>query len=310
MSRSRRITIIAGTLLFVSAAASVLLLRRIDHSREAATLQNVLYISSPKTLKHLSLGYPGLLADIYWTRAVQYFGGQQHAAAAQHYELLAPLLEITTALDPKLTVAYEFGANFLAPAPPNGAGEPKKAIELEKYGIENNPDDWHLYYNLGFIYYLELRKYTEAADAFARGSQVPNAHPFLKILAAQMARRGGDAETARMLWSATYQTTKDHDVRANAAAHLRALRVDHDVAELQKAVSIFYNQTGRWPSSFSELESAGLIRGRPIDPLGRPYQLQPDGSVEVANPDDLPFIQSGLPLGYIPPKLPKFLPSD
>ena len=30
---------------------------------------------SPKAVKRLSLGYDGLLADIYWTRAVQYFGG-------------------------------------------------------------------------------------------------------------------------------------------------------------------------------------------------------------------------------------------
>jgi tetratricopeptide (TPR) repeat protein len=309
MSRSRRITLIAGALLFVSAAVSVLLLHRIDQSRQSATLQDVLYLSSPKTLKRLSLGYDGLLADIYWTRAVQYFGGR-HAAGAQHFELLAPLLEITTALDPKLTIAYEFGANFLAAKSPNGAGDPKKAIELEQFGIQNNPDDWHLYYNLGFIYYFELKDYAKAADAFARGSQVPNSHPFLKVLAAQMAQRGGDAETARMLWAATYQTAQDGEVRANAAAHLRALRADRDVAELEKAVSIYYNKTGLWPTSFSELESAGLIRGKPIDPLGHPYRLKPDGSVEVSSPDDLPFIQSGLPLGYVPPKKPKFLPTD
>jgi len=30
----------------------------------------------------------------------------------------------------------------------------------------------------------------------------------------------------------------------------------------------------------------------------------------MRNPDDLPFIQKGLPLGYIPLKTPKFLPLD
>ena len=29
----------------------------------------------------MSLGYDGLLADIYWTRAVQYFGGKHHDGA-------------------------------------------------------------------------------------------------------------------------------------------------------------------------------------------------------------------------------------
>ncbi len=92
-------------------------------------------------LKRLSLGYDGLLADIYWTRAVQYFGGK-HYEGAEHYDLLAPLLEITTALDPHLIVAYEFGSNFLAPKPPNGAGMPERAVALAEFGIQNNPNEW------------------------------------------------------------------------------------------------------------------------------------------------------------------------
>ena len=79
-----------------------------------ATLEEVLYISSPKALKKMSLGYDGLLADIYWTRAVQYFGSKHHDGS-HNFDLLAPLLEITTTLDPHLLVAYEYGANFLAP---------------------------------------------------------------------------------------------------------------------------------------------------------------------------------------------------
>ena len=86
----------------------------------------MLYITSPKAVKRLSLGYDGLLADIYWTRAVQYFGGR-HVAGASHFRLLAPLLEITTTLDPHLLVAYQFGANFLSPKPPNGAGMPDES---------------------------------------------------------------------------------------------------------------------------------------------------------------------------------------
>ena len=51
-------------------------------------------------VKRPSLGYDGLMADIYWTRAVQYFG-RRHLTSREDYNLLAPLLEITTALDPK-----------------------------------------------------------------------------------------------------------------------------------------------------------------------------------------------------------------
>src|SRR4051812_22444257 len=183
MKASRQVTIVASMLLLASMAGVVLTLRRVDQNRTSATLEEVLYISSPTALKRLSLGYDGLLADIYWTRAVQYFGGK-HFTGAARYDLLAPLLDITTTLDPHLLVAYEFGSHFLAGKLPNGAGMPGKAAELEERGIRNNPNEWRLYYNLGFVYYMEMKDYAKAADAFARGSKVPNAHPFLKILAA------------------------------------------------------------------------------------------------------------------------------
>ena len=308
MKASRRITALFSLLLVGCVVASVLLLRHLDQIRTGATLEEVLYISSPQALKKLSLGYDGLLADIYWTRAVQYFGNKHHDGA-RRYDLLAPLLEITTTLDPHLLVAYEYGANFLAPKPPNGGGMPERAIELEEFGIRNNPDEWRLYYNNGFIHYMELKDYAGAAEVFARGSRVPNAHPFLAILAGKMAEHAGDRQMAGMMWSTTYQTTKDRDVRANAATHLRALQVDEDVTNLEALASRYQQQTGHFPGSFSDLETAGLLRGMPIDPLGHPYKLMPDGRVEVRVPDDLPFIQKGTPPGYIPPA-PKFLPTD
>ena len=119
----------ASIVLVICMTSSVLLLRKLDQLRSGGTVEDVLYISSPTVLKRISLGYGGLLADVYWTRAVQYFGSKHHNGA-QHYELLAPLLEITAALDPQLLVAYEYGANFLAPKPPDGAGMPRRAIEL------------------------------------------------------------------------------------------------------------------------------------------------------------------------------------
>ena len=304
---SHRVTIAAAAILLFGMATSVLLLRQVDQVRTGATLQEVLYISSPKLLKRLSLGYDGLLADVYWTRAVQYYGGTHHNGGGR-YDLLAPLLNITTQLDPHLIPAYQFGGTFLTAKPPNGAGSPEKAIELVEYGIRNNANDWHLYYDLGFIYYMDLKDYRGAADAFMRGSQVPNAHPFLRILAAQMAQHGGELQTARMLWTATYQTTHDDHVKANAASHLRALQVDQDVTDLERLVEVYRQRTGHLPASFREMTAAGLLRGVPADPLGNPYRLTSDGKVEVTDPDDLPFVENGLPGGYVPSVAPKILP--
>jgi len=304
MKSSRRVSAVASAVLIVCMTGAVVMLRALDEIRPTATLDDTLYVTSPKVLKRLSLGYDGLLADIYWTRAVQYFGERHHRGEVS-YKLLAPLLQITTTLDPHLIVAYQFGSNFLAPAPPNGAGMPHAAIELAEFGIKNNPDEWRLYYELGFIYYMDVKDYEKAADAFARGAATPNAHPFLRIMAGLMAEHAGDIGTARMMWTTTYDSAQEQSIRNNAAAHLRALQVDEDVTKLQELIEHYRERAGRTPQSFADLNSAGMLRGIPRDPLDHPYLITPDGRVQVQAPDDLPFITKGLPPGYQPPATPK-----
>ena len=121
------------------------------------------------------------------------------------------MLEITTELDPKLIVAYQFGANFLGPKPPEGAGQPDQAVALVEHGIGTILTTGSCITNLGFIYYyMESKDYAKAAEvSFERGTKVPNAHPFLRVLAAQMAQHAGEIQTSRMLWQAAYAATQD-----------------------------------------------------------------------------------------------------
>jgi len=304
MKARMRTTFVAAVCLAVSLAASVIALLRVDRTRPNASLEDALYVTSPKIVKRASLGFDGLAACIYWTRAVQYFG-HRHFEYGESYNELAPLLEIATHLDPHLTVVYHFGASFLAPRPPGGAGEPVRAIQLMEYGIQNNPNDWKLYYDLGFVYYTELKNYAKASDAFARGALVPGAHPSMRILAARMAEHAGDIETARILWTETLESNHDDQIKANAAEHLRGLKVDEDVINLEAAVERFKQRMGRLPLTMFELASAEGIPGVPVDPDGHAYLLTIDGRIEVPHPDDFSFATKGLPPGYKPPP-PKF----
>ena len=166
-----------------------------------------------------------------------------------------------------------------------------------KYGIAHNPDQWRLYYNLGFLYYTELKDYAKAADAFMQGARLPNTNPFMPILAAQMAQHAGEFDTARMLWFTTYQSTKDTNIRENAVEHLQALRVDEDVTQLEQLVARYREKTNRIPANMGELEREGFIRGVPVDPKGHPYKLMADGRIEVQDPQNIFFITKGLPPG-------------
>ena len=122
----------------------------------------------------------------------------------------------------------------------------------------------------------------------------------MRLLAAQMAEHAGDFDTARMLWTATYQNSQDRQIRQNAIEHLRGLRVDEDVTHLQEAVTRFGERAGRLPASISELAAAEGLPGIPADPDGHPYKLMPDGRIEVRSPDDFSFATKGLPPGYKP----------
>jgi len=285
--------LVAAIVLAVSLAGAAVTVHQLDHLRARATAEEALYVPSAKILQGLSLGYNGLLADIYWTRAVQYFGTEHHLRSRE-YRLLEPLLDITTTLDPHLTVAYEFGATFLAQKPPEGAGDPDAAVRLVERGVRENPSAWRLYYNLGFIHYFERRDYAAAADAFERGSRVPGAYAWMKVMAAQMSQHAGNVQTARFLWSSLYETSDNDDIRANATKHLLALQVDEQVALLEKLVAGFQQRTGHWPANWTEMAAGGYLRGVPLDPNRKPYRLTPGGRVLVQDPEDLPFITQGL----------------
>jgi hypothetical protein len=87
-----------------------------------------LYLRSGTALRRLTGAYNTLAADVYWIRAIQYYGGTKHqldalgtavqatepppSIAADAYPLLYPLLDITTSLDPRFNIAYRFGATF------------------------------------------------------------------------------------------------------------------------------------------------------------------------------------------------------
>jgi tetratricopeptide (TPR) repeat protein len=292
MKRNHKVTAVAALLLAALFAGSVVALGKVETARgEEATLEEVLYVSSSKTLKRMSLGYSSLLADIYWTRAVQYFGSRVHRST--RFDLVAPLLEITTDLDPHLIPAYQTGSIFLCQRVPVGAGQPDKAVALLEKGIRENPEYWRMYFTLGFVHYLDRHDYKAAQQAFEKGSEVPGALPWMKVMAARMAEQAEDIGTAIALWKAVYDTNPDKMVRDTALKHIVSLETDAQMEELERRVQAYREQTGTLPVRWSDLMRTGGLKGVPQDPAGNAYQLMPDGTVQVQDPSQFPFLGQG-----------------
>lgn len=241
---------------------------------------DILYLPSGPFLKRLSLGYEGLLACVYWTRAVQHYG-RDRLAGRQGFPLLYSLLDITTTLDPELLIGYRFGAIFLAERPPAGAGRIDLAVKLLEKGMAAKPDYWRFWSDLGFVYYWNAKDYTQASAAFLEGSQKPGAADWMKVMAARVAAEGGDRPTSAFLWREIYESTDDPSMRRHALARLRQLKVEEDMEQLEKLVARYARENNQPPRALQDLIEAGYLAGVPVDPLGYPYRLDARGRVRL-----------------------------
>lgn len=242
--------------------------------------QDDLVLRSGALLKAMSLEYAPLMADLYWTRVVQYYGNKL-ANRQTTSDLLWPLLDVTTTLDPHLLVAYRFGSMFLSEREPVGAGKPELGIELLRRGIRENPEYWRFYEDLGFIYYFHLKDYPKAVDAFLEGSKRPGAMIWMKTFAARISEKGETLETSAMLWSEIYNSTSDPAVKQNAKIHLQLLRTQADCMQLNKIAAEYEKQTGRHPSGMRELVNSGLLPAAPVDPEGFEYSFDAEGKAQI-----------------------------
>lgn len=193
--------------------------------KPAVPLDDALYLKSGRVLKAFSFGFHSWLADLYWLRTIQYFGGKVEAAhtgdkpvnlaevGTWKLDALPSLLDIVTELDPQFIAAYRFGAAFLPEA---------NAVGLLERGLRENPADWRLALDLGYVYWRQGR-FAEARLAYERGSRSPGAPPWLPVLAATVAARGNDAATARAILLGLYESSTDEYVRALSLARLQAL---------------------------------------------------------------------------------------
>jgi tetratricopeptide (TPR) repeat protein len=265
---------------------------RIDRQKSAILVeQDQLAFRSPNLVKKLSLEYAPLMAAIYWTRVVQYFG-EKHRLHQTNLDLLWPLLDITTTLDAHLMPAYRFGSIFLSEPPPRGEGRPDLAVKLLERGIAANPDDWRLYQDLGNVYYFDAKDYAKASAAYAEGSKNPHAMIWMKVMAAKIAAEGESPETSYFLWLQVYETTTDPAVKKNAEDHLKLMQVELDLKEINRLAGEYEKRTGHRATRIGELAEAGLLKGVPRDPAGFSYILGEDGKADLSL--DSPMLEEKL----------------
>ena len=148
--------------------------------------------------------YNALAADVYWIRAIQYYGGTkqrlEHGAASA-----APAPPPSIAARPTTRCSIRCSTSrrrsirgstsrtgsapiFLAEPYPGGAGRPDLAIALLEKGLRERPDKWEYMQDIGFVHYWCRH------DFRGRGRLVRARRATCR------ARRGGCARWRRRRW--------------------------------------------------------------------------------------------------------------
>lgn len=281
--------------------------RHIDQTMPQEIISDETLYLSGETVKRLSLGMEGLAADVYWIRTVQYFGGkltdsrQPFSAAATanvRMELLAPLLNIIVTLDPHHIPAYRFGAIFLPER------DLPAAIALLEKGIQENPNEWRLCQDLGYINWQagnavqggeRAAYYAKAAEWYEKGSQVPGAMWWMRDLAGYMKIAGGSREAAYAIYS-SYLNSDDENIRNQAELRMKQLQALAEMDAINTVLARYKAQTGHCPASLRQLapqwramKLAMNDEQQPVDPEGHAYELKAgECKVELAWESKIP----------------------
>jgi hypothetical protein len=262
-----------GLLVIGLGTGMVMTQTRLDRSQAALSAKDPsLYLWTGRNVKRMVPGFEGLFADIYWLRTVQYFGAQRAFGGGQRFELLYPLIEITVTLDPRLEIAYRYGATFLSEPRPQGAGEPQKGIVILERGVAALPGNWRLRQDLGFFTFLFMHDSQRAARILDEAANLPGAAFWLRTLAADLLLQGGERRASRAMWTQMFQQGEEGVIKENARQRLQELDALDRADALTALVAEIEQRTGRGPASLGEIEAAGLARGPVVDSSGAPFE--------------------------------------
>ena len=279
--------VVVGAVVGIGVAAAVL------HARESAfplppVTERMLYLQSGKTADRLMLDFDALASDVYWIRSIQSYGRDlKNRNRPDRFGQVAPLLDLTTTLDPHFLIAYQFGAVFLAFDPPNGPGRADQAIKLLEKGLAANPNSWQLAHDIAFVHYFHTHDYMAAADWFDRAAALPRAPEWIAPLAAMTKAQGGNRKGARQMLAELSNSPEGY-IRKMALRSLEQLDA-MDAIDVLEALTDRYRQLHeRFPGSWQDLIADRALTGVPADKYGAPFELDPvTGRVSLSSKSPL-----------------------
>ena len=249
----------------------------------------VLYVRSGDALRRMSLSFTPLLADVYWIRTVQYYGGTRLSdVRAEELRPAVPAARHHDDARPPISTSPTGSARSSSPkATRAGPGGRTWRSRSSRRGSGRDPTRWRYLQDIGFVYYWWLGDYRTAAEWFQKAAEIPGAPWWLRSLAAVTLAQGGDRRSSRAALAVAprvgRQRVAPQQRHAAAGAARRARR--HRSADGRRR-----RLQGHGPAQFPASWDA-LVRARLLSAARRwtrpasPYVLDPASGAVTLGPD-------------------------
>lgn len=219
---------------------------------------------SPTAARLTSFGATEFMADWYWLRTIQYYGGGDPSGK---YRKLAELFQLVTDLSPRFTAAYQTGLLILP-----GEGFVDEAIALGEKGQAIIPNRWELPYYTGLVWHISKKDYAKAAAEFEQAAALPDAPENARLFAAIYYKEAGTRQTAYQIFKTLYETSDSDFTKERARKYVEHLNI---IFFLEDEAGRFRTQFGRLPTTLDELVQKKVIEAIPPSPLGRTFGIDP-----------------------------------
>lgn len=251
-------------------------------TREDPLGRELLYLPSPEMLKIMSLGNPGLVADVLYLWSIQYYSFYR---PHERFLYLETVYNLITDLDPLYVDAYRIGALIMQIQTGGDQDELERAVRrLFDKGLRNLPDDWQLAEAAAWGFFMRFKDRETALHYAEIAAQRPGAPPRIK----RMVGVWRDKENAWTLedsieyWRRALEDAENEWDSVLCMNQFYDAVTARDRRTLEPLLDEFATRYRFCPESWEDLVRAGAISRVPLDAFGDPYGIGPEACDLVA----------------------------
>lgn len=224
-------------------------------------------------VKLLSLGNPGLAADIIYLWSIQYYSLFN---PSERFLYLGPVFNLITDLDPLFFDAYRIGALIMQIQTGGDQAQLKRVVrQLFDKGIRNLPDSWELAEAAAWDMHMRFRD-REAALHYAEVAvERAGAPARIKRMVGVWRDAGNEwtVDDSIAYWRQAVDDAVDDYDRARCMSKLYDAVVLKDREVLDPRLGAFAAGTGSCAENWDELIRVGLLERVPLDLTGNAYGI-------------------------------------